>query len=172
MVTVTIKARVNEDVNAVGLISSILNGERFVVQLNVRRCRIQSQQESERSVDRLRQSLEAAASERQQLDQLHQNLGHQLDELACENKHLQAAHSDLERQRCRLQDDRDDLAKELERLNRERERWSVLLCIGLLLISPPALREARARRAYVLMLFFLIKILLVISVSQTNYLNI
>jgi len=85
------------------------------------------QQELERTGDRLRQSLEATVSERQQLHQLHENVTRQLDELSDENQRLQTANVDLQRHGHRLQDEKDDLSREQERQSRDRERWSVHL---------------------------------------------
>ena len=69
--------------------------------------------------------MEASVSERQQLDQLHRNLGRQLDELGAENQRLQATNGDLVRHRDHLHDDKTELLKEQERLNKDRERRSV-----------------------------------------------
>jgi predicted nuclease with TOPRIM domain len=86
-------------------------------------CRSRSAQDAGRHADRLRGSLEVAASEKQQLERMRAALIEQLDAMNAETQRLQSANSDLQRSRDQLEDEKDDLRKDLQRQVKENERW-------------------------------------------------
>lgn len=85
--------------------------------------RSRSAQDAGRHADRLRSSLDVAASEKQQLERMRQALVEQLEAINAEHQRLQAANADLQRSRDQLEDEKDDLRKDLQRQVKENERW-------------------------------------------------
>jgi rootletin len=73
--------------------------------------------------DRLRNSLEVTTSELQQLERTRKSLVEQLDAMTGELQRLQAANSNLQKDRDRIEDEREDALKDLDRQIKENERW-------------------------------------------------
>jgi len=94
-----------------------------------------SEHESQLVSDRLRQSLVASDAERRQLGEARQSIARQLDQLSAEHQRLQTTHADLQRRTDHLLDDKDDLSREQERQNKERDRWSVRRLLTLWFIT-------------------------------------
>lgn len=85
--------------------------------------RVRNQQDALRGQDRLRGNLDLASSERSQLERVRQTLNEQIDELTAEGQKLQAANTELMRQRDTLEDEKEDIGKDKERQVKENERW-------------------------------------------------
>ncbi len=83
------------------------------------------QQDSIRSEERLKSSLDLQGSEKQQLEKVRITLNDQIDGLTGENQKLQAVNAELQRQRDCLEDEKEDVIKDKLRQTKENERWYV-----------------------------------------------
>jgi peptidoglycan hydrolase CwlO-like protein len=88
--------------------------------------RIRTHQDLERANDRLKHAIDVASSDKQQLERLRHTLSEQLDELSAENQRLQSANAELQRSRDQLEDDKEEMYREQDRQNKERERSYVV----------------------------------------------
>jgi len=87
--------------------------------------RLRSSGELQRQVDRLKTLLECESVERDKSEQVRRGLMDQLDSLTSELERLQAAHSELRRQWDQLEDEKSDVCNDLERQQKDNERWYV-----------------------------------------------
>lgn len=85
-------------------------------------CRVNTQHDLQHTIDRLRCSLEASASEKDHLERLRQTLTNKMEEVNGENQHLQLANVELQRLKNQMEEEKDDLMKERERQNKDKER--------------------------------------------------
>jgi len=98
--------------------------------------RMRSGRGLQHQVDHLNSLLESAAAERQKSEQLRRGLVDQLDSMTSEHQRLQATNCELQRQRDVLDDERNDLQIDLERQQKENERWYMsavyfsCVCVG------------------------------------------
>lgn len=67
--------------------------------------------------------MDSSSSELQQLDRARQSLVDQLDSTTGELKKLQTANSSLQKERDQADYEKEDLLKDLERQNKEIDRW-------------------------------------------------
>jgi rootletin len=84
-----------------------------------------SSQQVQHQADRLRNSLEVTTSELQQLERTRKSLVDQLDSMTAELQRLQAANSNLQKDRDRVEDEKEDALKDLDRQIKENERWYI-----------------------------------------------
>lgn len=74
-------------------------------------------------MDRLKSSVEFAAAERQNSERVHRGVEDQLNMLTEEHHRLQTAYCELQRQRDVMSDEKDELMKDVERLEMNNDRW-------------------------------------------------
>ena len=87
-------------------------------------------QDDQHSLERLRHSLDVTGGEKQSLERQRLGLIDQIEALTGENQRLLAANGDAQRSRAQLEDEKEDVSKDKERLAKENERW--LVGVGLL----------------------------------------
>lgn len=90
--------------------------------------RLRSSHELQQQVDHLKSSLESAAANRQKLEQLRRGVEDQLETVTAEHHRLETASSELRRQKDLMEDEKSELLKDVERQDRENERWYVMSC--------------------------------------------
>lgn len=86
-------------------------------------CRTRSQQQAQQLGMSLRKSLDVASDEVRQLERTRQSLVEQLDGMSGELQRLQIANSELQKQRDMLEDEKEDVIRDLDRQLKENERW-------------------------------------------------
>ena len=88
--------------------------------------RLRLSRDLQHQVDHLKTLLESASDERHKSEQLRRGLVDQLDSMTSDQQRLLAANAEFQRQRDQLSDDKTDLQKDIERHQKEIDRWYVL----------------------------------------------
>jgi len=93
--------------------------------------RLRSSRELQQQVDHLKSSLECAAAEQQKLEQIREGLEDQLDTEMAEHHRLKTANCELQRQIDLMNDEKEDLSKDVEQQQRDSDRWYMVstLCL-------------------------------------------
>jgi len=86
-------------------------------------CRQRSCHDLQHQVDHLNNVLESVSSEQHKSDQHRRGLMEQLDSVTEDHQRLIAAHSELQRQREMMEEEKSDVDKDVERLQKDSDRW-------------------------------------------------
>ena len=86
-------------------------------------CSQRSCHDLQRQVDHLNNVLESMSSEQHKSDQHRRGLLEQLDSVTEDHQQLKVVHSELQRQRELMEDEKNDVEKDVERLQKDNERW-------------------------------------------------
>jgi len=98
--------------------------------------RLRSSHDLQQEVDRLKSSVDSAVAERRAVEQVRRGVEDHLNTLTTAHVRLQTAYSELRRQREVMGDEKDELMKDLEQLQRDYDRWYYLAAVDHIIIIP------------------------------------
>ena len=85
--------------------------------------RRRTEQDTLHTLERIKNQLDMVRAEKSQLERMRLSLSEQIDQLTIENQKLQAANAEAQRQRDVLEDEKEDVTKDKQRINKENDRW-------------------------------------------------
>ena len=82
-----------------------------------------TEQDTLHTLERIKNQLDMVRAEKSQLERMRLSLSEQIDQLTVENQKLQAANTEAQRQRDVLEDEKEDVTKDKQRISKENDRW-------------------------------------------------